>query len=87
MLDWLEETQRRLESGIEDAGDLSLSPADVELLLELARTAAHESGERTNAPLVSYLVGLATAVARTPRWVRPSPSHSAETRPGKQFGS
>lgn len=59
MLDWLEETQRRLESGIEDAGDLSLSPADVELLLELARTAAHESGERTNAPLVSYLVGLA----------------------------
>ena len=52
MLDWLEETRRRLESGIRDAGDLSLSPADVELLLELARAAAHESGERTNAPLV-----------------------------------
>ena len=59
MLDWLEETQRRLENGIPGAGDLSLSPADVELLLELARTASHESGERTNAPLVSYLVGLA----------------------------
>lgn len=59
MLDWLEETQRRLENGIQGAGDLSLSPADVELLLELARTASHESGERTNAPLVSYLVGLA----------------------------
>ena len=65
MLDWLEEAQRRLESGIEDAGDLSLSPADVELLLELARAAAHESGERTNAPLVSYLVGL--SVGRNPR--------------------
>lgn len=59
MLDWLEQAQRRLEEGIEGAGDLSLSPADVELLLELARAAAHESGERTNAPLVSYLVGLA----------------------------
>jgi hypothetical protein len=59
VLDWLEEAQRRLESGIEDVDDLSLSPADVELLLELARAAAHESGERTNAPLVSYLVGLA----------------------------
>ena len=55
----LDETRRRLEIGIRDVGDLSLSPADVELLLELARAAAHESGERTNAPLVSYLVGLA----------------------------
>jgi hypothetical protein len=59
VLDWLEQTRQRLESGIKDAGDLSLSPADVELLLELARAAAHESGERTNAPLISYLVGLA----------------------------
>lgn len=59
MLDWLEQTRQRLENGVEEAGDLSLSPADVELLLELARAAAHESGERTNAPLVSYLVGLA----------------------------
>jgi hypothetical protein len=30
-------------------------------LLELAREAAHGSGERTNAPLVCYLVGLAHA--------------------------
>ena len=59
MLDWLEQTRQRLANGFEEAGDLSLSPADVELLLELARAAAHESGERTNAPLVSYLVGLA----------------------------
>ena len=65
MLDWLDEAQRRLEHGIVDVGDLTLSPADVELLLELARAAAHESGERTNAPLVSYLVGL--AVGRCPQ--------------------
>jgi hypothetical protein len=28
-------------------------------LLDLARIAAHESGERTNAPLLAYLAGLA----------------------------
>ena len=64
MPDWLDQTQRRLESGIADAGDLALSPADVELLLELARAASHESGERTNAPLVCYLVGLAVGRSR-----------------------
>jgi hypothetical protein len=36
-----------------------LDDLDVERLLELARVAAHESGNRTNAPLVCYLVGLA----------------------------
>jgi hypothetical protein len=36
-----------------------LSSRDAERLLELARIAAHESGERTNAPLVCFLVGLA----------------------------
>lgn len=64
MPDWLADTQRRLESGIDGAGDLDLSPADAELLLELAREAAHDSGERTNAPLVSYLVGLAVGRSR-----------------------
>jgi hypothetical protein len=64
VLDWLEQARQRLESGVEDIGELALSPADVELLLELARAAAHESGDRTNAPLVSYLVGLAHG--RTP---------------------
>ena len=45
MPEWLEEAQRRLESGLDDVGDLDLSPADVELLLELARVAA-ESARR-----------------------------------------
>ena len=38
---------------------LELSEEDVRILLELARTAAHESGERTNAPLLCYLIGRA----------------------------
>ena len=38
---------------------LELSDADVALLLDLARVAAHEGGERTNAPLLCYLVGRA----------------------------
>ena len=39
--------------------ELELSDEDVATLLDLARIAAHESGERTNAPLVCYLVGRA----------------------------
>jgi hypothetical protein len=39
--------------------DLELSDIDVDKLLDLARIAAHVSGERTNAPLVCYLVGRA----------------------------
>ena len=38
---------------------LELGDEDVATLLELARVAAHESGERTNAPLLCYLVGRA----------------------------
>jgi hypothetical protein len=36
-----------------------LSEADIDTLLDLARIAAHESGARTNAPLLCYLVGVA----------------------------
>lgn len=39
--------------------ELELDRESVKLLLDLARMAAHESGERTNAPLLCYLVGLA----------------------------
>ena len=59
MPDWFEEARQRLENDVEGAGELVVSPRDAELLLQLARIAAHDSGERTNAPLVCYLVGLA----------------------------
>jgi hypothetical protein len=39
--------------------ELDLSAEDTERLLDLAGFAAHESGARTNAPLLCYLVGLA----------------------------
>jgi hypothetical protein len=39
--------------------ELHLSEADEKTLLDLARIAAHTSGDRTNAPLLCYLVGRA----------------------------
>ena len=47
-------------SGVE-RGSLDLDSATERTLLELARVAAHESGERINAPLLCYLVGRAAA--------------------------
>ena len=60
MDEWLSNARDRLASATgEDASALGLDQADVDELLELARIAAHESGERINAPLLCYLVGLA----------------------------
>jgi hypothetical protein len=60
MDEWLSEARETLAraSGV-PADQLELDDATVETLLELARVAAHESGERTNAPLLCYLVGRA----------------------------
>ena len=41
------------------ASELDLSQDEVVTLLDLAALAAHESGQRTNAPLLCYLVGKA----------------------------
>jgi hypothetical protein len=43
------------------AADLELTADEERTLLDLARVAAHDSGERTNAPLLCYLLGLAAA--------------------------
>jgi hypothetical protein len=57
---WLEQARADLASAVgDDAAGYGLSERDVAELLELARVAAHEGGERTNAPLTTYLVGLA----------------------------
>ena len=40
---------------------LTVDQHTAETVLDLARIAAHTSGERTNAPLLSYLAGLAVA--------------------------
>jgi hypothetical protein len=60
MDDWLIQARDALaaEAGVEPA-TLELSPAETDTLLDLARIAAHDSGERINAPLLCYLVGRA----------------------------
>jgi uncharacterized protein DUF6457 len=60
--DWLKAARDRLAlAGGEDPATLDLSQEQIDELLELARIAAHESGERINAPLLCYLVGLVEA--------------------------
>jgi hypothetical protein len=44
---------------------LELDSGAVRTLLDVARVAAHASGERTNAPLVCYLLGVAAAGPRS----------------------
>jgi hypothetical protein len=58
--DWLTRARDALasEAGL-DPATLELSAEDSSILLDLARTAAHDSGERINAPLLCYLVGRA----------------------------
>jgi hypothetical protein len=57
---WLTQARDALatEAGV-DAATLELSEADARTLLDLARIAAHTSDDRTNAPLLCYLVGRA----------------------------
>jgi hypothetical protein len=49
--EWLDRVSAAIGS------DVQLSSEDAEALLEIARIAAHESGDRRNAPLLTYLVG------------------------------
>jgi hypothetical protein len=57
---WLADARDALAQAAGVPADrLDLSDDDVAVLLDLARIAAHESGERTNAPLLCYLVGRA----------------------------
>ena len=53
---WLEEARARVAAAVGEEPQ-----AEIDELLELARVAAHESGERITAPLLCYLVGLAHA--------------------------
>ena len=48
------------EAGLDET-DLELDAEGTQTILELARVAAHDSGQRTNAPLLCYLVGVANA--------------------------
>ena len=57
---WLTEARDALAQAAGVAPrELELDDDAVRTLLDLARVAAHNSGERTNAPLLCYLVGRA----------------------------
>ena len=61
---WLTEARNTLARAAGVAPDtLELSDEEEATLLELARVAAHESGARTNAPLLCYLAGRAQGAA------------------------
>jgi hypothetical protein len=61
--DWITETTRRLaaDTGL-DPATLLVDAAAAERLLDLAGFAAHDSGERTNAPLLCFVLGRAVAL-------------------------
>jgi hypothetical protein len=57
--EWLDRARKSLAAEVGDPpASISLSEADITEILDLARVAAHDSGERPTAPVVSYLVGL-----------------------------
>ena len=60
MQEWLDRVRAELAAVVGDeAASYALSQADVDDLLDLARVAAHDSGERMTAPITTYLVGIA----------------------------
>jgi hypothetical protein len=61
---WLTEARDHVAAaaGVSRA-ELELDDEAVGTLLDVARIAAHESGERTNAPLLCYLLGRAEGTA------------------------
>ena len=60
MDEWLRQARDTLAATAEMPGsDLELDDRAIATLLDLAALAAHESGDRTNAPLLCYLLGKA----------------------------
>ena len=59
-MNWLQQVSERIASICQqDSAALSVTPDQARELLELAGVAAHTSGNRTNAPLLCYVLGLA----------------------------
>ena len=52
-----------VEALAEALGTTPLSIAEVDALLDLAGAAAHGTGDRTSAPLATFLAGIAAATA------------------------
>jgi len=59
-MDWFDEMAAALASGTDtDLADLELPVHVRDEILDLARIASHDSGERINAPLLCYALGIA----------------------------
>ena len=59
---WLEDVTAAVsEAAGVPAAELSLDAATRKEILDLARIASHASGDRINAPLLCYLLGIARA--------------------------
>ena len=66
MNSWLSERADALAAaGDVERGTLELTEEEIDELLDLARIAAHESGDRRNAPLLCYLVGAARSSGKS----------------------
>jgi len=60
---WISEMSSRLAAATGlDAGALGVSETDADTLLRLAAVAAHETGDRTNAPILCHVLGRAVAL-------------------------
>jgi len=65
-MDWITDITMRLASATDlEPADLLVNAADKETLLDLAGTAAHSSGDRTNAPILCHVIGRALARGAT----------------------
>lgn len=61
-MDWLQTVTDSLASQFNaDPAALTVSAGDRRELLDIARIASHESGERINAPLLCYVLGVLAA--------------------------
>lgn len=57
---WRHRAGKRIADVVgEETPQYEVSAADAEALLHLASVVAHDSGDRKNAPLIAYLVGVA----------------------------
>lgn len=64
---WIDEIAEEVAraAGV-DPPTLAVSPDETREILDIARIAAHASGARTNAPLLSYVLGMARARGDVP---------------------
>ena len=59
-MNWLQSVTDRIATECKiDASPLALSDDDAREILDVARIASHTSGERINAPLLCYVLGVA----------------------------